>query len=85
VAKKASDANKRKIEHYTHRKKTRVNNPPVGLVTLTQTATLERRPTPSTLTSIPLWRAGSSSPAPSHIWPPAGCAGSRHVGLWRQA
>jgi adenine-specific DNA-methyltransferase len=32
VAKKASDA-KRKIEHYTHRKKKRVNNPPVGLVT----------------------------------------------------
>lgn len=32
VAKKPADA-KRKIEHYTHRKKKRVNNPPVGLVT----------------------------------------------------
>ena len=32
MAKKPADA-KRKIEHYTHRKKKRVNNPPVGLVT----------------------------------------------------
>jgi adenine-specific DNA-methyltransferase len=32
VAKKAGTP-KRKIEHYTHRKKKRVNNPPVGLVT----------------------------------------------------
>src|SRR5437867_10062232 len=32
VAKRTSEA-KRKIEHYTHRKKKRVNNPPVGLVT----------------------------------------------------
>src|SRR5215831_12783547 len=32
VAKKAIDA-KRKIESYAHRKKKRVNNPPVGLVT----------------------------------------------------
>jgi len=32
VAKKTADA-KRKVENYTHRKKKRVNNPPVGLVT----------------------------------------------------
>ncbi|MGH7307229.1 MAG: site-specific DNA-methyltransferase [Candidatus Rokuibacteriota bacterium] len=32
VAKKTADA-KRKIENYTHRKKKRMNNPPVGLVT----------------------------------------------------